>query len=161
LIAAVSGAAASIASLWSSRVLANISPLPTLTLRFDLRPDLRVVAFTALATLVAAMVLALVGSLQAMTPEIGPALNEHAITATGGRTTARLRGALAATQITVSVLLLLGAALMARSVRNAAAIDLGFDPRGVVALDVDGTGPRTDADGGRLFAAIVDRVAAG
>jgi len=48
--------------------------------------------------------------------------------------------------VAVSLLLLIGAALFARSVREAEAIELGFDPRGVVIADADHIG-RSDSDG--------------
>ena len=148
LIAGAGGAVALLLSLWTSRIFANISPLPTLTLRFDVRPDARVVAFTVCATLAAAAVLAVVGTLQAMKPDMGPALKEDSTAAIGGRTPTRLRGALATLQITVSLLLLIGAALFVRSVQHAAAIDLGFDPRGVVRARPRRRG-RTHTDGER------------
>ena len=101
--------------------------------------------FTALAALAAAIILAVVGTLQAMKPDIAPALKEDATASMGGRRPARLRGALATVQITVSLLLVIGAALFVRSVGEAGAIDLGFDPRGVVVLDVDASAGRTNA----------------
>jgi len=160
LIAAAGGSGALLLSMWTSRVFASISPLPTLTLRLDVQPDARVIGFTALASLAAAVILALVGSLQAMKPDLAPALKEDATASIGGRTRTRLRGALAAVQITVSLLLLIGAALFVRSVREAAAIDLGFDPRGVVVLDVDASGGRTNAESLALFRTVLQRVEA-
>ena len=158
LIAAAGGAGALILSNWTGRALANISPLPTLTLRLDIRSDLRVVAFTALAALAAAVILAVVGTLQAMKPDIAPALKEDTTASIGGRRPARLRGALATVQITVSVLLVIGAALFVRSVREAGAIDLGFDPRGVVVLDVDASAGRTNTESLQMFHEVLQRV---
>jgi predicted permease len=160
LIAAAGGAGAMVLSSWTGRALANISPLPTLTLRLDVRSDGRVFAFTVLATLASAAILAIVGTLQAMKPDIAPALKEDSTASMGGRRPARLRSALATVQITVSLLLVIGAALFVRSVREAAAIDLGFDPRGVVVLDVDASAGRTNAESLRLFRDVVQRVEA-
>ncbi len=56
-IAVAGGTGALLLSLWTSRLFANISPLPTLTLRLDLRPDARVVLFTAVAAIAAAAIL--------------------------------------------------------------------------------------------------------
>jgi putative ABC transport system permease protein len=158
LIAAAGGAGALILSNWTGRALANLSPLPTLTLRLDIRSDVRVLAFTALAALAAAVILAVVGTLHAMKPDIAPALKEDATASMGGRRPARLRGALATVQITVSVLLVIGAALFVRSVREAEAIDLGFDPRGVVVLDVDASAGRTNAESLQMFHEVLQRV---
>src|SRR4029453_19410875 len=57
-IAGAGGISAFLLSLWTSRLFANISPLPTLTLRLDLRPDTRVVLFTAGVGIAAAAILA-------------------------------------------------------------------------------------------------------
>jgi predicted permease len=160
LIAAAGGAGAVVLSSWMSRAFANISPLPTLTLRLDVRADGRVLAFTVLATLASTAILAIVGTLQAMKPDIAPALKEDATASIGGRRPARLRAALATVQITVSLLLMIGAALFVRSVREAAAIDLGFDPRGVVVLDIDASAGRTNPESLRLFREVLQRVEA-
>jgi len=158
LIAAAGGVGALILSNWTGRALANISPLPTLTLRLDVRSDVRVFAFTALAALAAAIILAVVGTLQAMKPDIAPALKEDATASIGGRRPARLRGALATVQITMSLLLVIGAALFVRSVGEAGAIDLGFDPRGVVVLDVDASAGRSNAESRQMFHEVLQRV---
>jgi predicted permease len=158
LIAAAGGAGALILSNWTGRALANISPLPTLTLRLDVRSDVRVFAFTALAALAAAVILSAVGTLQAMKPDIAPALKEDATASMGGRRPARLREALATVQITVSLLLVIGAALFVRSVGEAGAIDLGFDPRGVVVLDVDASAGRTNPESRQMFHEVLQRV---
>src|SRR4030095_14126492 len=112
-----------------------------------------------LTTICAAVVLAVVGALQAMRTDAA-ALKEDAAASIGGRAPARLRAMLAAVQISVSLVLLIGAALFLRSARNAEAIDLGFETRGVLATDLDGAGRSTPAGNRRLFDEIVQRVSA-
>jgi predicted permease len=160
IIAVAGGAGALLLSLWTSRLLSNLSPLPTLTLRLDVRPDTRVVAFTALVALVAAAILSLVGTVQAIGPDLGPALKEDATASMGGHRRARLRSVLAAVQITVSLLLLIGAALFARSAQQAGTIELGFDPHGVVVLDIDASGGRTNGESLQFFHTVLQRVEA-
>ena len=159
ILAAAGGAGALLLSIWTSQVFANFRVLPTLTLRLDLRPDARVIAFAAIAALASAVVLGLIGGLQAITPDITPALKEDSTGSIGGRTTGRVRAALAAVQITVSLLLLIGAALFTQSVRSAGAIGLGFEPRGVVALDVGAVGGRTSGQTRALLEEVVRRAA--
>jgi predicted permease len=72
----------------------------------------------------------------------------------------RMRGALAAVQITASLLLLVGAALFVRSARHAESIELGFDPRGVVVLDIEASGRTTAESSRHFFDELVRRVAA-
>ena len=159
LLSAAAGAGALLLSMWTSRAFAAITPLPTLTLRFDVRPDWRVVAFTAAAALASAAMLAIAGALQAIAPDVAPALKEDAISTTGV-SRSRLRGAMAAMQIAVSLLLVVGGALFMRSARHAAEIDLGFEPRGVVVLDVDAAGGRTSAASVDFFRQVLRRTTA-
>jgi len=134
----------------TTSVLTAIRPLPTLSLRFDTRLDWRVLAFTFGIAALAAIVLLIAGAIQVTAPALRPALADDSGGSIGGGTRNRLRGSLVAVQVTVSLLLLVGAALFARSVRQAEAIDLGFDVRGVVIADADHIG-RTDPAGALDF----------
>jgi predicted permease len=134
----------------TTSVLTAIRPLPTLSLRFDTRLDWRVLAFTVGIATIAAIVLLIAGAIQVARPTLRPALADDSGGSIGAGSRNRLRGSLVAVQVTVSLLLLVGAALFARSVRQAEAIDLGFDARGVVIADADHIG-RTDAAGALDF----------
>jgi len=159
VIAAAGGLCALLLSLWTSRLFANISPLPTLTLRLDLRPDARVVLFTAVVAIAAAAILGGIATLQAGWRVVVPALKEDATGSHAGSRPRRVRAGLAALQVTVSLILLIGAALFLRSVREAAQIDLGFDPRGVVAMDIDASRGRSNAGSRFLFRDVLQRLA--
>jgi putative ABC transport system permease protein len=67
--------------------------------------------------------------------------------ATGGRRGARFRDALVVAEISLSLLLLIGAGLMIRSLRHVATIDPGYDPTHLVALQVGLPQPRPSAPG--------------
>ena len=72
-----------------------------------------------------------------------------------------MRGALAALQMTASLLLLVGAALFVRSAETAESIELGFDPKGVVVLDIEASGRTTPARAaGCFYDELMRRVAA-
>ncbi len=78
-----------------------------------------------------------------------------------GRHTTRVHGWLVAAEAAVAVLLVVGAGLMIRSVERLYALDLGFSPRGVAAIDLfAGGNDLTTAARAQFFAGIVDRVAA-
>jgi predicted permease len=160
ILAAGGGAGALLLSIWTSQVFANFRVLPTLTLRLDLRPDARVIAFSAFAALASAVVLGLIGgsSGDQAGHRAGAEGRLHRLDRRPDDR-ARFRAALAAVQITVSLLLLIGAALFTRSVRSAGAIDLGFEPRGVVALDVGAVGGRTSGQTRALLEEVVRKAA--
>jgi predicted permease len=145
------GISALLLSVWTTRALERINLLPGLTLRLPAEADARVVTFTAAAALFASLVLAAVGTLQVVRHDVTPALKDNGPAAVAGGRRGRLRGALVGVQITVSLLLVIGAALFVRGARAAAAIEPGFDPRGVVVLDLDATAGRSAAESLRLF----------
>lgn len=160
LIAGAGGLVAVVLSLWTSRALAAITPLPTLSLRLDVRPDLRVIGFAIAITIVTAAVLALAGAYQAMRARDAPALREDTAASVGSRGTTRLRASLATLQITVSLVLLIGAALFLQSARHAEATELGFDPRGVLVTDLDGAAPGSPDTRRAILNRVLQRIAA-
>ena len=99
------------------------SPFP---IAFDPRIDPRVVAFAALATLLTAVVSGLLPALRASRADVTTMLKETATASVGG-TRSRLRQALVVGQVALSTVLLVSAALFARSLARASAIDTGYD----------------------------------
>ena len=98
-------------------------------------PDLsaRVALFTILISLVCGVFVGLVPALQAQSPDLSDSLKETA-KGSGGRQSQRVRSALVVAEVSLAVVLLVGAGLMIRSVRNLAALDPGFDPGNVLTL---------------------------
>jgi putative ABC transport system permease protein len=97
--------------------------------------DLRVAAFTVAVSLACGILVGLVPGLQARGLDVNAALKETA-RGSGGPRSQRLRGALVVAELSIAVVLLVGAGLMIRSVSNLAALDPGFDPDHVLTLRV-------------------------
>jgi predicted permease len=95
--------------------------------------DVRVALFTIAISLACGLLVGLVPGLQTQAPDLSNALKESA-RSSGGRQSQRVRGALVVAEVSLAVVLLVGAGLMIRSVRNLAALDPGFDPHGVLTL---------------------------
>lgn len=69
-----------------------------------------------------------------------------------GRAAGRVHSGLVAVESTIAVLLVVGAALLIRSVDRLYALELGFDPRGVVAIDMIASGSDlTEVDRRRFY----------
>ena len=98
-------------------------------------PDLRVAGLTLLLGATAGFAFALPPALGATRADPAGALREAGRSATGGPR--RLRSALVAGQVAVAFAVVAAAALLVRSVMNAAAARPGFDASGVVALALD------------------------
>jgi putative ABC transport system permease protein len=106
-----------------------------------LTPDWRVIAFTAGTAAAAGLMLGLTPALRASRGAPGDALKAGSRGVAGDRDSLVLRRALVAAQVAVSLVLVVGALLFARSLRNLLAEPLGFDPRRVLLVDVDQAGP--------------------
>jgi predicted permease len=95
--------------------------------------DLRVALFTVAVSLACGILVGLAPGLQARTVDLSDALKETA-RGSDGRRSQRVRSALVVAELALAVVLLVGAGLMIRSVRNLAALNPGFDPEGVLTL---------------------------
>jgi predicted permease len=113
-----------------------ISVLPSLPLPVDvsLPLDGRVVLWTTGLSLVAAILSGLAPALQASKADVVSALKDDP---QGPADRLRLRNAFVIAQVAFSVLLVVSAGLLVRALRNASAVDLGFDPRGVEVTSLD------------------------
>jgi predicted permease len=134
VLAALGGVGGWLLAFWgSSALVALVSG--ALPLSIDVRPDMRVLAFTTLVSCGTAVVFGLLPALRAARIDPLPALR---VGGGPGRGTARipLRGTLAVTQIVVSLILLVVAGLFVRSLLKIKDIDMGFDPDGVLLFQV-------------------------
>jgi predicted permease len=113
-------------AIWATRL-----PLPLpLPLDLDMPIDTRVLLFAVGLSLATGIIFGLVPALEASRPSLVPALKGDA---PSGRHARRfsLRSLLVVTQVAVSTVLVVAAALLARSVASARALDVGFDTRGL------------------------------
>ncbi|HEY9285575.1 MAG TPA: ABC transporter permease [Pyrinomonadaceae bacterium] len=135
LLAAVGGALGLLLATWINYLVMAIQ-LPTdIALFFDLRIDRRVLAFTAALSLVTGVLFSLLPALQSSKPELVPALKDDS--ATSGFRRSRLRNALVVAQVALSLVLLVGAGLVMRSLDAARRMRPGFNPENAVALSFD------------------------
>jgi predicted permease len=138
LLALLGGAGGLALALWAVRTLNGISLLsgPTGAPVFlNLQLDVRVLAFTAAVTMLTVLVFGLTPALQATRVDLIAALRGSR--GLFGRARSRLQGGLVVLQVTLSFVLLVGAFLLVRSVRNAGTLDVGFDPDQVVVASFD------------------------
>ncbi|HEY6908771.1 MAG TPA: ABC transporter permease, partial [Myxococcales bacterium] len=109
----------------------------------DVRVDRAVLGFSMLLTVATTLVFALVPALRASRVDVAFALKDGA-RGTTGVPAARLRSALVAAQMAVSLCLLAAAGLMLRSFAEVLRVSPGFDPEGVTAVMLYPGGPAYD-----------------
>lgn len=98
---------------------------------FDLTPDHRVLAFTALLTLAAILVAGLMPALQATSADVIAAIRNDGSTFGRRLSPSRLRRWLVVSQVTVSLTLLSCAGVLVRNFLVVRSADVGFDPSAV------------------------------
>jgi putative ABC transport system permease protein len=130
LLAVIGGLAGLLLARWSIDLLLALRPsgLP----RLDTVPiDGPVLLFTAAATVVAALVFGIIPAINASRPDLNTCLKDRGPAASnpGQR---RLRHTIVVGEVALAMVLLVGAGLMYRSVESLEAVDLGFDPHGVL-----------------------------
>ncbi len=138
IVLASCGAAAGVGLAWLLTQLAMSVSLPIpIPLSFALRIDARVLLFTAGIAIVAAVVAGLAPALRATRPNLVDELkNDVAATQVGGRRWT-LRDSLVATQIAVTLVLLVAAGLLTRSLVAAQQVGVGFKTGGLAMLSAE------------------------
>lgn len=140
LLLVAGGSAASLALvLWA--VPAFASAVPEFgSLRMPRRTEIgaggMALLFHAAISLVMAVVCGIVSALNSMRGDVAADLKESGRGSVALRPGARTRRILAAAEIAVALLLLTGAGLLVQSYRNLRGVDPGFNPEGVVAVNV-------------------------
>ncbi len=139
LVLALAGGLVGLAiSPWAMRLLIGIMPETDPPLRFVVDPNLRLVLFTMAVSVVTAVIFGLAPALQAARPKIAAVLKDQAGGVVGGGQ-ARWRKMLVVAQVSLSLLLLIGAGLFGRSLHNLKSVNPGFDVNNLLSFQVDPT----------------------
>ena len=124
--------------------------LPTdVALLFDLRTDWRVLTFTLVLSIATGILFSLIPALQSSRPQLVPALKDESSMA--GFRRSRLRNTLVVAQVSLSLVLLISAGLIVRSLQAAQRMRPGFNPENAVALSFDVSLQGYDEARGRAF----------
>jgi putative ABC transport system permease protein len=125
---------------------------------FNPNPDLRVLAFNFALALAVSVLFSLAPVLQFWRPNAIEALKQQSNAVTGGPL--RLRRASVIAQISVSLLLLAGAGLFVRTLRNLKSVDVGFSPDHLLTFTIDPRQAGYQPDQAvPLYQQILDRLA--
>jgi predicted permease len=124
---------------------------------FGAHPDLRILAFNFGLALAVSVLFSVAPALQFRRPDVTQVLRQQAAVVSGGAI--HLRRATVAAQIAISLLLLVGAGLFVRTLRNLKTLDVGFTTDHLVTFSVD---PKLagyeDTDTFALYQQILDRL---
>jgi predicted permease len=154
VLSALGGAAALMLAVWSGGAARSLLA-PELPKDISL-VDERVLLFTAASVLLTALLTGLVPAVQSSRTDLAESLKSggHGSIGRGGRT----RALLLATQVALTLVLLVGAGLFVRSLRNVQALDLGFDAEKVQMVTINlGAAGIKDADANAIWLRLLAR----
>jgi predicted permease len=110
---------------------------------FAVEPDLRILAFTLLISLVSGILFGLAPAFRSTRIELSPTLKENAPTLPAGEMHGGRHfhpgNALVVVQVALSTIVLIGAGLLVRTLQNLHSINPGFDTRNVLFFGIDPT----------------------
>jgi putative ABC transport system permease protein len=133
LLAFAGGAAGLLLAAWGTSLLLRFAPddLPRI---HQVRVDGRVLTFTFGVSLLTGILFGLLPALAASNPDLNETLKEGGRGGTGSAKRQRMRSAFVIAEITLALVLLVGAGLMLKSFWRLQRVDPGFNPDGVLTM---------------------------
>src|SRR5712691_6634969 len=157
LLSVVGGAIGLLLAIWTINALLAFKPPIDFPLALDVGVDWRVLIFLVSVSVITGAVFGLAPALQATRPGLVTALKDTA--AQGGGRRSRLRSGLVVAQIALSLVILIGAGLVGRTLQQLRTMNPGFDPHNALTLSFDlGLQGYDEARGQQFYHQIVDRV---
>ncbi|MGB2712739.1 MAG: ABC transporter permease [Vicinamibacterales bacterium] len=141
VLAGAGGGVAILFSTWAADLLVRLLSTSYDPVAMALGVDGRVLAFTVVASVIAALAFSLAPIGRAVRLDPGPVLKAGARQAGGDRRPAGVARALVAAQVALSVVLLVGSALFVRNLTLLLTKDAGFDRDGLLVVNVDVLSP--------------------
>ena len=141
LLSLAGGLIGSLLALWSFQSLvalavpALLPPWFPLTLAVDVGPDVQVLAFAAVVTLVTGLLFGLAPALQVSKPDLHAVMRRES--AGSGRGGGRLRAVLVGVQVALCMVLAIAAGLLLRGLQATYTIEPGFEYRNVALISLE------------------------
>lgn len=144
VVSLAGGALGVVVAIWGVKALVALlqsnltDPFP-----FAISPDWRVLGFTAAVTLATGILSGLAPTLRSARLDLTPALRETVSSVLGGavrsRWGLRLGDALVVAQVALSIVMLIGAGLLVRTLSNLRSLNPGFDTESILLFGVNPT----------------------
>src|ERR1051325_9428763 len=138
ILASAGGSLGAGLAIMMDRALINYVPVGHTPVSLSSTPDWTVLGFTFLISLVAGIIFGLLPALESTRPDLANTLKDQAAAVLHGGS-AGLRKGLVVAQVSLSLVLLIGAELFLQSLNNLKMTNPGFEVRNLLAFDVDPT----------------------
>ena len=157
LVSIIGGVLGLLLAVWMINLLLAFKPPLDFPLSVDVAVDWRVLLFSFLASVVTGLIFGLAPAIQATRADVVTAIKESATQ--GGARKSRLRSVLVVSQISLSLVVLIGGGLLVRTLLRLQTMNPGFDPQNAMMLWFDvGLQGYDDARGAQFYRQVVERV---
>ena len=137
LLAVLGGGLGLLVSAWTGSFLIRMLPFNGAMQAFSSDPDLRVLLFALGLSLITGILFGLAPAFQATRPDLSNTLKDQANNVSAGSAHVRIRKVLVVAQVALSLLLLIGAGLFAKSLYNLKNVYPGFEPQNLLTFAAD------------------------
>jgi predicted permease len=160
MLALLGGSAALLALPYAEDLIMGFAPVSDFPVSVQVHADASVSLFTLATVALATLLFGLLPALRASHPDLVTVLKSEGGGSAGPRK-AWLRSSLVVAQVALSLVLLIGAGLLLKSLSKATAADPGFNPRQVLVAGLDLFPAGYDGSRGRVaLRQMTDRIAA-
>ena len=157
LLSFVGGAVGVFIAVWFIDMLLAFKPPVDFPLALDVGVDWRVLLFSLVVSVAAGAVFGLAPALQATRPDVSSTLKDTA--AQGGASKARLRSVLVVAQIAISLMVLIAAGLVVRTLQQLQTMNPGFDSHNGLTMSFDlGLQGYDEARGQQFYRQLAERL---
>jgi predicted permease len=143
MLAALGGGFGLLLAYWTTSLLITFMSSGRYPITLNVRPDVRVLAFTVAVSLVTGVLFGLAPASRTTRVDVTTALKETSSGSSSGIHYGRVRlglgKALVVSQVAMSLLLLVGAGLFVRTLQKLENLDVGFNRRNILLFGVDPT----------------------
>jgi len=159
LLALAGGVAGILMAYWTRDLLLTFKPSVSIPMTIDLSMDQRVLGFNLTISVLTGIIFGLAPALRTSRTDLVSALKADTLSLGLGDRGSRLHSLLVIAQMALSLVLLISAALLLRSIQNAYKTDPGFEKKNLVLLstELDLRG-YADGEGTRFYQRLIDRV---
>ncbi len=135
LLSLTGGLVGLLLAVWGTPLLVSVIPdkVPRI---HEVNVDWRVLGFALLVSVATGIVFGLAPALQASRPDLNETLKETGRGTTGGLRQNRLRAFLIVSEVSLAVVLMIGATLLAKSFVRLLQVNAGFDPTHTLTMEV-------------------------
>jgi putative ABC transport system permease protein len=161
LLALAGGGLGLLLAIWGTGLVESIGQKIN-PMFHDIHVDLRSLAFTFGASIITGLIFGLAPALQLSKPNLAESLKEGGRGSGPSGSRNRLRGGLVVSEIAITLVLLVGAGLLIRTVMRLRSVDTGFNAQNILAMNIGLPGIKYPKPENQLsfFKQVTERIAA-